>query len=137
MWPFSRKQTSPMPENSSPRVTQEFYCSSSGGGCGVYFDVRLNVAINRHVEIICPKCGHQHCRHIVNGVIKEVGRDSSKIAEQIKPTKASIRKEPITQTMMANKTLRDGAVHDAAAAQRRLFTSELWQSLADTEKGDY
>lgn len=49
------------------RVVQEFYCTTSGGGCGGYILVKLNTAINGVVEIICPNCKHAHQRYIKNG----------------------------------------------------------------------
>lgn len=51
------------------RITQEFYCAKSGGGCGGYIRVRLNMALNGPVEIACPKCNHKHRRILRDGVL--------------------------------------------------------------------
>jgi hypothetical protein len=68
------------------KVFQEFYCTISGGGCGGYFTVPLNTAINGVVEVVCPKCNHRHQRSIVNGEIKEQARFDSKPNQQIEVT---------------------------------------------------
>lgn len=71
------------------RIYQEFYCASSGGGCGGYVTVRLNMAINGVVEIICPKCSHKHQRKIKNGVLTDGGRYSSCVTQEIIPVLAA------------------------------------------------
>lgn len=68
------------------KVIQEFYCTVSGGGCGGYITIKLNIGLNRVIKLICPKCGHSHQRHIKDGVILEDGRYSSGVIEEIVPT---------------------------------------------------
>ena len=53
------------------RISQEFYC----GECSGYFVVRLNIALNHEAEIVCPNCGHEHCRVVRNGIITEARWD--------------------------------------------------------------
>lgn len=38
------------------RVVQEFYCTKSGGGCGGYFMIKMNMGLNGVHKIICPNC---------------------------------------------------------------------------------
>ena len=75
------------------RIFQEFYCAKSGGGCGGYITVQLNMALNCVVEIVCPKCGHKHQRGIKKGVLTDDGRHDSKPLEEICPTIAAWSKE--------------------------------------------
>ena len=79
-----------------PRKTFEFNCPTSGGGCGKYFDVRLNTSINGYYRIHCPNCGHIHYRDVKNGQITDTrftqdkNRDDSLI-EDIYPMKSCCR----------------------------------------------
>lgn len=77
------------------RISQEFYC----GECTGYFLVRLNDSLNHGVEIVCPNCGHEHRRCIVDGQIFENGRHETPVKEKIRPTKVSYSKEPLTTQM--------------------------------------
>lgn len=81
------------------KVTQEFYCTKSGGGCGGYFLAKLNTGIDGVVEVVCPNCGHKHQRNIDKGVIKEQFRFDNKPTQEIHPTKATFRTEPYTTAM--------------------------------------
>ena len=76
------------------RIYQEFYCASSGGGCGGYITVRINMAINGVVEVVCPKCNHKHQRRIKNGALTDDGRHSDSPTQDICPTIAAWSKEP-------------------------------------------
>ena len=90
------------------RVWQEFYCTKSGGGCGKYILIRLNMALNRTVEIVCPNCGHKHQRVIKNGVIKETGRFDNKPAEEICPPPSAVSDESIAKEGQGSE--RDAAI---------------------------
>lgn len=99
------------------KVFQEFYCATSGGGCGGYVVVKLNIAINGVVEVICPKCSHKHQRCIKDGVLKEQGRYNSNPAQTIEPTIAAWSEEP--------KCNHEGNERDAAVPkQKRDFLNE-------------
>lgn len=102
------------------RVWQEFYC----GECDGYIDVKLNMALNYEVEVVCPNCGHKHRRCIVKGVIHEGGRYRTDSKEEIKPVKSAYHKEPKTVRMMNAKSYqrRDGV----AASEPRDFINESW-----------
>jgi predicted RNA-binding Zn-ribbon protein involved in translation (DUF1610 family) len=76
-------------------ISQEFYCHE----CNGYFLVRLNMAINHEAEIICPNCGHEHRRCIIDGQIFEKGRNSTAVKEKIRTTKVNYSKTPFTQKM--------------------------------------
>lgn len=75
------------------RVYQEFYCATSGGGCGGFVTVRLNMGINGTVEIICPKCRHKHQRKIKDGVLTDDGRYDNKVTQEIIPVLAAWSKK--------------------------------------------
>lgn len=81
------------------RVLQEFYCRKSGGGCGGYFRVKLNIGINGIVKVICPKCQHEHQRNIQDGLIKEDNRYSATPKQEIVPTMAAYSEDPMTDAM--------------------------------------
>jgi len=119
----------------SEKVFQEFYCTLSGGGCGKYFTVKLNLAINHNVIMVCPNCGHEHTRCIENGVIKERGRFSGSPAEHILSPKSSISDKPLTQLMEKNagkQNERDGVVITAdtplRSAAADAIVKESWFS---------
>ena len=95
------------------RVWQEFYCTKSGGGCGGYVLVKLNMSLNCNVEMVCPKCGHKHRRSIVKGEIKEEGRFNGNPVEEIYPTMGAWSDKPHTKGMekaISTRKERDGVV---------------------------
>lgn len=57
--------------------------------------IRLNLAINGVVEIICPKCQHKHQRKIRDGVLTDDGRYVSKVTQEIIPTIAAWHKKAV------------------------------------------
>jgi hypothetical protein len=61
--------------------------------------VKLNMALNMEVEVVCPKCGHKHRRVIKDGQIFENGRYASSIKEEICPPPSAYSKEPWTTAM--------------------------------------
>ena len=71
------------------KIFQEFYCTKSGGGCGGYILIKLNIDINGVVEIQCPKCGHAHQRYIDKGEIKDQNRHSKSPVQVIESTLAA------------------------------------------------
>ncbi len=75
-------------------VYQEFYCASSGGGCGGYITFPLNPAINGIIELVCPKCSHEHQRMIKNGILTDVGRYQNNPTQKICPNPAAWHKKP-------------------------------------------
>lgn len=100
------------------KVWQEFYCTKSGGGCGGYFMIPLNLGLNCRVKIVCPKCAHEHHRNIVNGEIKESGRFDSKPVEDIIAPLSAYSEKP-KSALFTNggtpKQERDSAVVTAPA----------------------
>jgi hypothetical protein len=104
------------------RVFQEWYCTSSGGGCGGYILCKINMSINGVVEMVCPNCGHKHQRVIENGVIKEQGRFNSKPTQEICPTKAAWSKNPRLKASQQPSNERDGVVAQTADD----FLKESW-----------
>lgn len=94
-----------------PRVVQEFYCTKSGGGCGGYFMIKMNMALNGVHKIICPNCKHDHHRRIRDGHIVEDKRYDGKPVDEIFAPKSSFSFEPRT-LQQKNKTTgeRDAAI---------------------------
>jgi hypothetical protein len=86
-------------EHFTERVWQEIHCPKSGGGCGGYILLKLNVALNCRVKIICPNCKHEHFRVIANGLMQELGRFEGQVVEDICPPLAAWSKKPRTDTM--------------------------------------
>lgn len=97
------------------RVTQEFYCAKSGGGCGGYFLAKINMALNGVHKIICPNCKHDHQRKINEGRIVEEGRFGVSVIDEIYATKSTFRMEPYTiqtKERVGSKQERDCVVID-------------------------
>jgi len=110
------------------KVWQEWYCTKSGGGCGGYILVRLNMAINGIVEMVCPKCGHKHQRCIEDGQIKEQGRHNGSPTQEITPVMAAWSETPRTKAFDPNERNdhrgeRDGAI---IKSQADLILRESW-----------
>jgi hypothetical protein len=93
------------------RITQEFYCAKSGGGCGGYFLAKLNMSLNGVHKIICPNCGHDHQRRVNSGNIVEEKRFDSKPVDEIYATKASFRMEPYT--LQTTARIKEGRERDS------------------------
>lgn len=81
------------------KIVQEFYCTKSGGGCGGYFMIKMNMALNGVHKIICPNCNHNHQRRVKNGEIIEEGRNNGSPVDEIYATKSSFTWEPRTIQM--------------------------------------
>ena len=45
---------------------QELYCHD----CGTYLRFKIKPWKTGNLIIVCDKCGHQHCRRVVKGVVK-------------------------------------------------------------------
>ena len=127
-------------EDPAVRVSQEIFCTTSGGGCGGFIRVRLNAAINHKVQITCPKCGHVHYRSIIKGVIHEKGRfdGNTDKYEELFPTMGAWSEKPLTKVMnrvqdgASISKERDGAVikkpgHLVVADQAHMFIRESWE----------
>lgn len=50
---------------------QELYCHN----CGGYVQFDMDLSINGNHVLTCPKCGHQHCRVVKDGVITDIRWD--------------------------------------------------------------
>ena len=70
------------------KIVQEFHCND----CVGYFRVKLNMALNHSVDVVCPNCGHHHPRIIKDGVIFEGSRNGG---EEICPPKSAYSKTSI------------------------------------------
>lgn len=77
------------------KVVQEFYC----GECEGYITVKLDMDINRRVNVCCPNCGHKHHRRVSNGVLRDDGVDMGSVVENLIPMKAAYHKKNQTLEM--------------------------------------
>lgn len=57
---------------------QELWCHE----CGMYVQFDIDVELNGNHVIICPNCGHEHCRVVENGRITEARWDSRNVNMQ-------------------------------------------------------
>jgi len=92
----------------SDRIYQEFYCND----CQGYFGVKLNMALNIDVVVVCPKCGREHPRTIENGNIYEktyVPRRGAMHKEEIIPPLSAYHKKPWTDAMKKAEKGKGGA----------------------------
>lgn len=115
------------------RVFQEFYCTTSGGGCGGYFTIPINTMINGVVEVVCPKCQHKHQRVIKNGEIIEEGRGNGKPTQEIIGTMSAYSPSSRFGSLLISakqklglKNERDGLVVTKDDEERRKLISERW-----------
>ena len=102
----------------SEKIWQEFYCNDC---CG-YFRVKLNMAINCSVEMVCPGCGRKHPRRIEKGRIYEGGGGASK--EEIRPPKSAYSKEPLSKKMKGHE--REGVVLNSNEIIGKNILRESW-----------
>jgi len=123
------------------KIWQEIHCTKSGGGCGGFVLVKLNVSLNMRAEVVCPKCKHKHIRNIIDGEVHENGRFDNKVTEEICPTIAAWSEKPRTLHLEQwagkdHRKERDGAVikseDDLVATERedskqgRSFLAMSW-----------
>lgn len=100
-----------MGDPQTDRISQEFFCTISGGGCGKYFMIRLNPHINRVVEIVCPGCNHHHQRRVKDGRLFESGRHRDEPKEQIYAMASTLTTVPRSVKFLNKKgNERDSAV---------------------------
>lgn len=86
------------------RMLQEFYCNNC---CG-FIQAKLNTSINIRVVLVCPNCGHEHHRHIVDGQLKDLYSGAhGEFKERILPPKSSYSKISIAAKQPV-KNGRDG-----------------------------
>lgn len=74
---------------------QEFYC----GECRTYFIIKLNMALESIVFVVCPGCEHEHQRSIRAGRLTEEGRHESTPTLKIRALKSTMSKTPLTEAM--------------------------------------
>lgn len=98
------------------KVWQEFYCYECPADpkdkekkTGGYFRVKLNMALEMNVIVVCPNCGHEHNRSIRNGEIHE-SRLSNAYEEKLRVPKSAWSRDPISKLM---DKLKNKNTHDA------------------------
>lgn len=121
---------SPLQGSDMSSVWQEIHCTKSGGGCGGFILVKLDVSLNHRVTVICPKCQHQHQRCVKDGQIVEDGRFTGEAKEELCPTIAAWSEKPKTRCMQSIikkqdvRNERDGVV----IKSDRDFIAEPWET---------
>lgn len=79
------------------RRKEEFYCDTSGGGCGKYFLTWLRKKMTGNYTIQCPNCHHHHFRYIDQGLVtRDRHSERSGDKEVIIGLKATLRDHPWT-----------------------------------------
>lgn len=117
----------------SDKVWQEFYCHRCSGG-GTYIMVKLNMAINYSVAVVCPMCGAKHERNIENGVLFDRSK-SGNYKEEICPPKSACSKEP--RHAKIKRGARDAAVvKDSDDLVRDSYIQQLWLDYHGGGQGD-
>lgn len=107
----------------SDKVWQEFYCHRCKDG-GTYIMVKINMAINYSVAVVCPMCGSKHERTITDGQIFD-GSKSGNYKEEVCPPKSACSKEP--RHSKIKRGARDGAVvKNEEDLMRDSYMRQLW-----------
>jgi DNA-directed RNA polymerase subunit RPC12/RpoP len=57
---------------------QELWCHE----CQRYVQFDIDVELNGNHVIVCPNCGHEHCRVVRNGVVTEARWDNRNVNMQ-------------------------------------------------------
>ena len=83
------------------KIWQEFYCNDFDG----YINIKINIAINQAVRVVCPSCGRLHPRKIKDGQIYEGGKEGQ--GEELLPPKSAYSKTPFNKH--SRKDMREGA----------------------------
>jgi hypothetical protein len=111
------------------KVWQEIFCTVSGGGCGGFILVKLNIALKKHrVKMICPKCKHEHFRIIDDGLVTEQGRFATNKFEEICPPISAWSKEPRTSAMIDVVERRVGNERDGVPVKELELSGEQIQA---------
>jgi len=86
------------------KIWQEFYCND----CNGFIRVKLNMALNHGIQVVCPQCGRRHPRFIRDGVIVDGG--GSAASEEICPPISAYSKEAWTKKLQNTNCARNGEV---------------------------
>lgn len=101
------------------KIWQEFFCND----CNGHFRVKINMALNTRVNVVCPNCGRKHPRLIKDGRIEDSGYGEP--TENIHTTKSSYSKDSIHKKMAKNA--RNGEViNEESDLKRDPYLNELW-----------
>ena len=124
---FGKGKKKPVLPAPDAKVYQEFYCASSGGGCGGYIVVKLRTSFNGIVQVVCPNCKHKHQRNIKRGRIVEQGRYTLHKEPDIEivPTMAAFSKKP-RHVAACHGEERDAKVFKSETDMTKQFLREAW-----------
>lgn len=89
----------------------EFYCRTSGGGCGGYLLLPITSEGTYRITFHCPKCKHQHERSVIKGEIVDrcdprVNQQKDRLVELMPPL-SSWTEKPRTRAMEAMRKRRE------------------------------
>ncbi len=106
------------------RNAEEFYCTESGEGCGGYFTVMVNLALEGVVTVVCPECKHKHQRRIKNGKLSDDGRWNEKPMEELLGNPATYSKKSRSKKKMTYDNERKSVTLEKA--EDRSFVDDRW-----------
>lgn len=99
---------------------QELWCHE----CQNYVQFDIDVGLNGNHVIVCPECGHEHCRVVENGRVTEVRWDSRNNGMSNMQTYMTTGMTATTTSTYATYTANTGT--DSASSA---FTYGAWMNL--------
>ena len=112
-------------ENIDSKIERnELFCHE----CRNYVQFDIDVSLNGNHIIKCPKCGHEHCRVVKNGIITDIRLDSrnGNIPPYIHPTVFNTN----NVTSSATSTYDNYVSISATSADTSIFTYQMWMNLS-------
>lgn len=79
---------------------EELYCHE----CSHYVRFETKPEKTGNLIIVCDKCGHQHCRTVVNGKITEDRWDARNNSENVDPRWSAVHGESIWKEEQRRKS---------------------------------
>jgi len=99
---------------------QELWCHE----CQNYVQFNIDVSLNGNHVIVCPECGHEHCRVVENGRVTEVRWDSRNAGSSNMATYIATGTTASTTSTYATYTANTGT--DSASSA---LTYGAWMNL--------
>jgi hypothetical protein len=103
---------------------QELYCHE----CGMYVQFTIDQNLDGNHVLECPKCGHEHCRIVKDGVITEDRWQSRNGNSSFTPTYSAIK---ISYTTASTYT-----TYSDSTTNITFSTSDLTNSSDSTDSPD-
>ena len=103
---------------------QELFCHE----CNNYVQFDIDVSLNGNHVIKCPKCGHEHCRVVKNGIITDIRWDSRN--GNIPPYIPSTAFNTNNVTSSTTSTYDNYISNSTVSSDTSLYTYQRWMNLA-------